>query len=247
MSPETILRLNAFWAEFFGVSPADLESDRTRVGPHRGLGEYAGLFLFRKDACCIVSVPAPFPVSLRETLSALAPEAVFATARLTELLGRRVERIIGPAWTGYVDAASLRPVETRGARPLGPGDVPALERLRAACPPLEWEHSAVGEAEVSHACGVFQAGELVAAAICRPLGEHLHQRLGDVGLITHPEFRGRGYGRAVAAALSARALRDHAALRWQTLAENLPSVGVARALGYQEYARTLAVRLQPGM
>jgi predicted GNAT family acetyltransferase len=65
----------------------------------------------------------------------------------------------------------------------------------------------------------------------------------NVGIVTHPAQRGRGYARAVVSAMTAFGLARGAVLRYQTLQANAPAVAIARALGYQEYARTLAVRL----
>ena len=80
---------------------------------------------------------------------------------------------------------------------------------------------------------------MVAAARCRPgWGETAH-----VGVVTHPDHRGRGYGRAVVSATTAQALADGFIVLYQTALVNRPSVALATGLGYREYATHLAVRL----
>jgi RimJ/RimL family protein N-acetyltransferase len=63
--------------------------------------------------------------------------------------------------------------------------------------------------------------------------------------VTHPGDRGRGYGKAVVSAMSAHGLATGGVLQYRTLQANLPSVGIAQALGFQRFALTLAVRLTP--
>jgi predicted GNAT family acetyltransferase len=65
--------------------------------------------------------------------------------------------------------------------------------------------------------------------------------------VTHPGDRGRGYGKAVVSAMSAPGLATGGVIRYRTLQANFPAVGIARALGFQRFALTLAVRLtRPG-
>jgi predicted GNAT family acetyltransferase len=71
--------------------------------------------------------------------------------------------------------------------------------------------------------------------------QDLDEALVHVGVITHPAHRGRGFGRAVVGAMTAHALRAGRAPLYRTLLANAPAVAVARALGYREYARTLAL------
>jgi hypothetical protein len=52
-----------------------------------------------------------------------------------------------------------------------------------------------------------------------------------------------GAGRAVVAALTAHCLANGATLHYQTLRANLASVAIARALGYQDVATALGIRL----
>jgi predicted GNAT family acetyltransferase len=87
--------------------------------------------------------------------------------------------------------------------------------------------------------GCLVGGSLVAAGTLAQWRE----RFWNVGILTHPGHRGRGYGRAVVSAMTRHGLGQGWLLHYQTLLANIPSVAVARSLGYREHARTIAVRL----
>jgi GNAT superfamily N-acetyltransferase len=84
-------------------------------------------------------------------------------------------------------------------------------------------------------------GRLVAAGTLAPWREGFWH----VGIVTHPGYRGRGYGRAVVSAISRYGFGRGCLLHYQTLLANAPSVAIARLLGYRQHARTLAIRLTP--
>ena len=78
---------------------------------------------------------------------------------------------------------------------------------------------------------------MVAVARYRPAWEEAV----SIGVVTHPAYRGRGYGRAVVS--TAQGLEAGFIVLYQTLLANAPSVALATGLGYQPYATHLAVRL----
>jgi GNAT superfamily N-acetyltransferase len=126
---------------------------------------------------------------------------------------------------------------TEGVRLLGEADRSALDALRLAAGPTAWEHSAV-DPDRPPVFGRFAGGALVAAATLEDAGEPVS----SVGVLTHPGHRGRGHGRAVAAAATRAALDAGSVAHYQTLDANAPSVAIARALGFGRDATTLAVR-----
>lgn len=98
----------------------------------------------------------------------------------------------------------------------------------------------VSEAYVSvkheMACGVFQLrgqGEtpvLVTAASA-------YERAGfvDPGVLTHPDFRGRGFGSAAIHAICQWAIRQKRAMQYRCDQENAASMGLARRLGFRQF------------
>ena len=94
--------------------------------------------------------------------------------------------------------------------------------------------------------GFFNNGKLAAVSGYRPWNDHV----GDPCVLTHPEWRGRGYGAAVMSETVGLALTDGKLLLCQTLESNIPAVKIAQRLGYARYAQHVAVRLKasaPGL
>lgn len=133
----------------------------------------------------------------------------------------------------WVDRARFRPSGDPGIERLVPSDAGELNRLYqlgfgAWLPP-----QAIGEGVYY---GLRVNGRLIAAA-----GTHVvspSARLGVVGnVLTHHDFRGRGYATAVTGAVTAELLRscDHVALNVR--ADNPPAISAYRHLGYAEHVR----------
>jgi GNAT superfamily N-acetyltransferase len=233
-------RVAAYWAGFLGCAPEQLDTPGTWVGPHAdaGLADYRGVYLLRRGESCVVSVPAPLLSTVTEQLGSLPAASAFDSSRLQRLFGDAIERIVGPAWQGYLRADGFRPVARPNVRQLTAADDPALRQLEVVCKEQEWEHSGIGGAE-QVIFGAFIGNTLVAAG----MGEPLAATLLHIGIITHSDHRGQGHGRAVVSAIAAYGLAVGLVPRYQTLAANTPSVAIARALGFTHYATTLAVRL----
>jgi predicted GNAT family acetyltransferase len=91
--------------------------------------------------------------------------------------------------------------------------------------------------------GVFLDGRLVAAAnlaLWRPA-------VVSPGLLTHPEYRRRGFATAALGAVSEYGLSLGYLMLYQTLMENTGAVRAAEAVGYRRFATHQAVRLKPAV
>jgi GNAT superfamily N-acetyltransferase len=229
----------AFWAAHLGCSEVQLAQPCTsvvRAGPD--LASYRGATVVFRPPACVLAVPADWYEPVAGRIGQRPPAEVFDVTLLRDVFGTAVDRVIGPAWLGYADASDLRPAPTLGTRLLTDQDLPQLELLAAACGPLAWEHSGIDPARPP-VFGRFAGDTLAAAGMLERWGDRLLQ----VGIVTHPGYRGRGYGKAVVSAMSAYGLATGGVMQYRTLQANLPSVGIARALGFQRFALTLAVRL----
>jgi GNAT superfamily N-acetyltransferase len=229
----------AFWAARLGCDRAQLARPGTSVvrnGPD--LAGYRGVTVVLRPPACVVAVPHDWYELAAGRLGRRPAAAVFDIGLLREVFGSAVDRVIGPAWLGYADRSDFTPAPTMGTRPLTDRDLPALRRLADACGPTAWEHSGIRPGSAS-VFGCHAGGTLAAAGMLEPWGA----RLLHVGIVTHPAFRGRGYGKAVVSAMTAHGLAAGGVVQYRTLEANLASVGIARTLGFQRFARTLAVRL----
>lgn len=132
----------------------------------------------------------------------------------------------------WVDRASFRPFPADVARLL-PAEIGDLNRLyqlgfTAWLPP-----SAITEGAYH---GIRVGGRLVSAA-----GTHVvspEARLGVVGnVMTHVDYRGRGYATAVTGAVTAELLRFCDQVVLNVRADNPPALQAYRKLGYREHVR----------
>jgi GNAT superfamily N-acetyltransferase len=229
----------AFWAAHLGCREDRLARPGTSVvrnGPD--LADYRGATVLYRPPACVVAVPEDWYAAAGAGLQRRPAAAVFDIELLSRLFGGAVDRVIGPAWLGYADASDFRPAPTLGARPLTDRDLPALRRLAADAGPTAWAHSGIDPARPP-VFGCWAGRTLAAAGMLEPWGA----RLLHVGILTHPDHRGRGYGKAVVSAMTAHGLAAGAVVQYRTLAANVASVAIAEALGFQRFGQTLAVRL----
>lgn len=229
--------VDEYWASFFGLSVADFMKHGTRVVPHAGLEGYEGVWLFRRGLSRIISVP---PRLVEHLSAAFHPRrGNLADADFVASLGGQVEKVIGPAYQGCLEATEFHPVVSR-ARLLSEADDTALRELAAACDAEEWEHSDI---QIGHPpiFGVYTDGHLAAASTYRMETKGVAMP----GIITHPHYRGQGYGKAVLSAATKHGLGQGQLMLYQTLISNMSAISAAEKLGYKQYATHLAVRLHP--
>lgn len=215
----------------------DREFPRTRWGAAWSGGsivaivlEYSGgspqpLFVMGRDD----GVDAILRDAIRPRLAYIA-----ALPGMLPSVQRRYRLDAGPQMVRMVvDRETFRAADDLGVERLVPSDAMELNRLYqlgfgAWLPP-----QAISEGVYY---GLRVKGRLVAAA-----GTHVTSstaRLAVVGnVLTHGDFRGRGYATAVTGAVTAELLRscDHVALNVR--ADNPPAISVYRHLGYAEHVR----------
>ena len=137
----------------------------------------------------------------------------------------------------YVSEVNVRRVSTRAARQLLPSDANALNELHGAIDPQQRWY-----VEIDHPVvfGLFSDDRLVSAA-SHFLFQDFH--VAAAGVLTHPEYRRRGFGTAVVSAAVAWALERRFAVEWSTSESNLGSLGIARRLGFEPYASETEIRI----
>jgi hypothetical protein len=231
--------VDAYWATVFRCEHDDVWPPGVFVTAHAGLLDgYQGVFLFSRGDACRVSAPPDIVEPLRDALRGSRAPEVFDGHAVVDILGDRVERVIGPNWHGYVDHDGYRPATGAGCREITEADAPALAVLREACGPGDWAEASFDHAQALFGC--FHDERLVAAS------NLTDWRLGRdrIGVVTRPDRRGRGYGAVAASAATGRALRTAPVAEWRARGTNAPSIRVASRLGFVHYGENLAVRLR---
>ena len=232
-------RHDQFWAEFFGIAAADLAEPGVSVVSHVGLAGYRGVWFFLRGPRLVVSAPDPW---LQHICGALAqtrnPAALPDQNALLEIFGLSLERSIGPAFHGALDAPQLRTSASQHVRALTEADSDAVSEFRDRCGIEDWDHSAIEKAQLLR-CGYFDDGRLVSIAGFRPWSS----TAGDPCVLTLSDYRGRGHAKEVVGKVLAGAFAQGHLLLFQTLEANIAAVRVALGLGYVRYANHVAVRL----
>jgi hypothetical protein len=185
----TIQRIDAAWAAFFGLSPPAFLRPGIQVVAHHELAGYQGVWLFRHHASVCLSVPPDSVEGVRAAVQAYTVERLFSEAGIRALLEPRIERIIGPAYQGYVERPQFRSAPEPRVRALSQADQAALRQLADACEVEAWEHSGIVFDE-PHAFGCFVDDRVVAAARYRPGWEET----AHIGVVTHPTYRATATG-----------------------------------------------------
>ncbi len=233
LNKRTVSIAHTYWATHLGCSPGDLFAEPFRIVTHGAeLADYCGVFALFRGGGVTASIPPDRADTLRALLA--SPRRSYSPDSFASALSSVSSAVIGPAYIGYSEAA---PQPTHPARALGPGDATALDALQQSCAETEWEH---GGSAIAHPCSaVFVGGRVAALAGYKVWGG----TIAHISVLTHPEFRCRGFGRSAVAHLTGRAIAAGLLPQYRTLHSNRASIRVAELLGFQSYATSTAVRL----
>jgi GNAT superfamily N-acetyltransferase len=145
--------------------------------------------------------------------------------------------VLGPSQHAYNDdIRTLGAVDDRVvAAP--PGIRAALARLARTMPTEEWQEAGFDDPGLVFT--IMERRSILAAAHLSPWDGHLV----DLGFVTRPTARGRGYGTIVAAGAARDAIERHGLARWRARLANEPSLAVARRLGFTPFGEELMIRL----
>ncbi len=235
--PDTIRKIDGFWAGYFGCDPADLNGTKTLVQPHKALKTFDGVLVFRHAEACLVSVPGVVPEIERAKLRAAAPAQAFDPDFLAKTFVVWKDRVSPPAWVGVCDKESFKPVATT-ARLLTPDDEAAMLRLAEGCGEVAWKQSKLASDRNTN-FGLFEGNEIVAASGYLVMGG----LLAYIGVVTHPAHRGKGHAKRVVSGSMAHAFGKGLIAMWRTPQEHGAAVKLAGQLGFTHYASTYDVQL----
>jgi RimJ/RimL family protein N-acetyltransferase len=238
--------IHAFWAQELGCEPGDLTHPGTRLVPFEEWRGGGRVSILRREGASIVRL-APGLLDLllqalqwhEETTSGSPQSRGITTRDLQAWLG---EGRISPRPTDhlyYLAPAAFRPFVAGEARQLGPADAALLAELNAACTPHDRQQ---GEVEIDHPVvfGCFSDGQMAAAASFIYYGD----AVADVGVITHPQRRGHGFGKAAVTGLSQWGLAQGRLLQYRAAVTNPGSMRIAESLGYGLYAVEEFLRIE---
>jgi hypothetical protein len=185
----------------------------------------------------VLSLPVDELESNREAIEQWYAGVVRLPALVEAVFGERVAARVGPAYVGYTDLKHFLPVFLSTTRGLTDQDEKAVNALRDACTVEKWAHGG-SEFRPTEMVGVFKGPELAALASYQIWG----RQIAHISIVTHPAFRGQSYATAAVGSLTQTVLERTLVPQYRTLEGNVPSMAVARRLGFVHYATSLAIR-----
>ena len=233
-------RFDGFWAEFLGITPAELNLPGLSIAEHVGLQGYRGVWCFRRGGRTVVSAPPGWLPHLQGRLPEIGRDHLMEESVLREVFGGDFDRLVGPAYQGYLLPDRFRPYVAPHVRFLEPEEAPLVEAFRVECGQDAWEYAGFNEA-TSYLAAIREGDQIVSLAGYNRLWR---DEAGGPCILTHRAYRGRGWVTATTSAVVGRALQEGKILLYQTLQTNTASIRIARRLGYEQYARHVAVRLK---
>lgn len=229
------------WATYFGCSTEHLTQPGTDLLPDerfRGSGE---LYLWRIGHHAFLQID-PALTALLEHLSQALQTPVTLTGEAIRTSAHDYPlSITASDVLCYLEPNAFRPVEAEvpfRSQQLTLADRAALERLHTACSEDDVDNAYV---EIDHdtVWGVWHDRDVVAAASMYGTRSGFH----DIGVLTHPAFRGRQLGKVVVSALCSYALAQDALVQYRCHEDLWSSLRLAQALGFRKYfqQQTLAL------
>ncbi|MGE4606049.1 MAG: GNAT family N-acetyltransferase [Myxococcota bacterium] len=226
MDPATRSLAEQFWAKRLSCAEPVIREPGLHLVPHPSS---ASIFVVAIGSSVIAAAPPDFHNEIAELL----PDVLIEPSTLAGLVPGGAT-FIGPAFVGYASSFEEPPpdlVVFPNVRSVEFGP------LKAAVPDQEWLEANLEAAEPP-VIGVLSGGSVIAAAGAEPLlGLVAH-----LGVATHPHHRGRGLARRVVSAVALAGVEAGLLPQYQTLFSNRSAIRVGEALGFEQFATTLAVR-----
>jgi hypothetical protein len=169
---ETMRKIRAHWRAQLGCDVDALPRGVTVIVHAAALAAYSGPYAVMREDRCVVSAPVWIVDRAHDALAGRAAADVFDAHAIAVPFGDAVERVIGPAWIGYADAADVRAPDARDARLLTSDDVAALRALSAAAGETAWQHSGI-DFDRAPIFGLFVHDVLAAACSYERRGERV--------------------------------------------------------------------------
>lgn len=223
-----------WWAEVLR-----LPTDAMRTGGIFALdhADHAGVVAVSRAAAPVVYGPADVLPTLHAAAARLGADDLIQGRHLAAMLAPRAGRVLGPAWYGYATADTLAPAGSPSVRALGEHDLPRLARLHEQTPPAQRDESGTTGLP---AFGYLDGPDLLAVACLGTWHE-----MPTIGVLTHPEARGRGLARMVVAAAAREGLSRRAVVQYRAWRRNVASIAVATRCGFTYYGDGLVIDLNP--
>mgnify|MGYP000365175353 CR=1 FL=1 len=235
----SLKRTHNYWRDVVGLELDKVSSSPVIVShqPVEGYHDfrgYHGAFILQRAESLAISVPPGLVRRIEEMVSSTKSSSL---KLLYEMFADYSDRIVGPAVQAFLEPDDFTPAHKGEARALSPNDFGLILDLQRACDPASWSHGGISPKD-NDLFGSFAGVTLVSVAKLLPW----NAKANNVGVVTHPAFRGRGYGAVAASAVVEKALEANKLVLYQTLKSNIGAIKLAQKLGFEIYGESLSIR-----
>lgn len=218
-----------------------------RLKPEIGWGYTVAIWvhIFRQRA--VISVRPDLLEALKKMLAEGVTPSEFYTLEWRKKIGSLIgsEEIGKLSHVLYCSPERCQLFPVRGCRRLEDSDVKAFVKMKLdlnpECDPKCLARDIRRNIRDGIAFGVFQEGELVSVSEAPGIG-HMQNSIEEVGVDTLPEYRRRGYGKAVISAMTKAILDIGRIPIYRCNSQNKASVRLAKAIGYEKHADIIEFR-----
>jgi GNAT superfamily N-acetyltransferase len=247
----------AFVSEYFGTylgaAPGDVQAGELRVvasdrraRPEKGWGYTFAVWILLTGDRGVVSVRPDLEAEVTRAIEQLEPGEFRPEAMLSAVSATCSGRMRGSLSVIYVcDQDGLKVRDCGGCRRMTEQDVEAYIALKqsmwaeldADCERNDIRRNIAD----GIAYGVFQAAQMVSASSA-PRVAHMNDRVEEVGVDTHPDYRRRGYGASVVSHMTEAILGLGRTPVYRTGADNVASRRLVESCGYIKFADSVVFR-----
>ena len=240
LRPKTLEAIIRWWAQELGVNVPELMAHAEGVSLSAS-SNLPGILLFRRGGDLRIAAVVQKLIPIRDAILGQTFRRIFTAEFWPKRLPAFSGQAVGPAHLFYLDAVPThwksklpRTLQIRG---LSAMDAKPFGEFINTLTEIEREHSGL-ELGPRPLWGLFKGKEILAVAGY----DSWPGRIAHIGVAVHPEYRGKKFGQYIAQAACRGALARRRIVQYRTLAENLPSVGIAKALHLVLFADTLYIR-----
>ena len=230
--------IDEFWiSEFFQCTKEEFYSGNDIVLPHKYWVNYNGAFIMKISNKYIFSVADKY-ISIFNQVANNDFNLYNEEAIKKELKNLNI-KYIGPAWIGYlVNEIKSEIPDTIKVLDLSKEENQILlNELKDKCDEIEWSHSGIDNKSELVVVQYYE-NKIVAAADYHMWGKNI----AHIGVITNPEYRGKGFAKNVIAGVSKEIFLKGLIPQYRTLSSNIGAIKAAEACGFKQYAVHISLR-----
>lgn len=231
LSPTSFERVRRVWRDLVGA-PTAFQSPGCTIAPRESSDEGTRVSVVQLGDATAVQVPSALVGRFGDLIASQPDCDLTDPASVVEFVGP-VARFLGPASLAYADRYCFRPRGAAATDVLSAGHEALLE-LTSACGPQDTDESGIARV-TSPMSTIERNGKVVAACGY----EVWSGALAHIGVLTHPQWRGRGLATSVASSSVAHALEAGLVPQWRARCTLTASRRIARSLGFVELGRQL--------